>query len=278
MKAQQGYTLLELMIALTLGLLVSAAATQLLVTGGLTLNTQQNASDIQDNVVFGMELVNRQIRQANAGNSIVVNNIGLQNGLVFDKASVDGAINTIPLTAQDTNISRTADAKSDQIVIQYQALQGGMRDCEGNNIVSGSVVVERYFLRLDNLSNETPKPLALACAAATTATLNTFNTATGSILLGRAEDMRVLLGTTTAANLWQYYSINQYLALPTKPTIRTIKLGVLVRSNNEDNSTKTIKKSPNYYLLDQTVTVGGSDGFVRRVFTSTVSLRNSLGG
>jgi type IV pilus assembly protein PilW len=287
----QGFTLVELMVALVLGLLLTAAAVQLLVTGTLTFSNQRNASDVQDNATFGLGLINQQLRRTNAGNLADIADSGLGNGVVFKGTDVVATpAVTIPVTAQDTNLAATVDAKSDQLVIQYRTAQTGMRDCEGADIVSGDTVLERYFLRTDTTSSETPKPLALACAAFRTTNLTNVATATGSIILNRVEDMRVLIGTSIVTTdpmtnvktaQWRYDPITQYQKqILTSPDlkIRTIQIGVLLRSTDSDSATASIKRASSYKLLDQTATVQkNSDGYMRRVFTTTVSFRNSLG-
>jgi type IV pilus assembly protein PilW len=80
---------------------------------------------------------------------------------------------------------------------------------------------------------------------------------------------------------WRYDPINKYQQeIVTSPSlkIRTIQIGVLVRSTDSDPATASIKRSSSYKILDQTADVqANSDGYMRRVFTTTVSFRNSLG-
>ena len=52
--SQQGYTLIELMVALVLGLLISAAAIQLFITSQNTFSLQQGGADVQDSSIFGL--------------------------------------------------------------------------------------------------------------------------------------------------------------------------------------------------------------------------------
>jgi type IV pilus assembly protein PilW len=57
MKSQEGFTLVELMIALALGLIVVAAATLLFLTGLRSSSMQQGVSDLQDNANFGLNYI-----------------------------------------------------------------------------------------------------------------------------------------------------------------------------------------------------------------------------
>ena len=64
----KGFTLIELMIALVLGLLISAAAIELF-TGSLLSSRMQQANDeLQSSGIFGLDYIVRDIRLANYAN------------------------------------------------------------------------------------------------------------------------------------------------------------------------------------------------------------------
>ena len=65
---QQGFTLVELMVALVLGLLVTAAAIQLFITGQMSLNTQKGMADLQESGNFGLRYITNDLRKTNYGN------------------------------------------------------------------------------------------------------------------------------------------------------------------------------------------------------------------
>ncbi|WP_228274679.1 PilW family protein [Acinetobacter ursingii] len=60
-----GFTLLELMVALTLGLIISAAAIQIFITSQRDFSSQQGYMDLQNSSLFGMGTMVREIRLAN---------------------------------------------------------------------------------------------------------------------------------------------------------------------------------------------------------------------
>lgn len=65
MRQQNGYTLMELLIALTLGLVIIAAATMLFLTGVRSQAMQQGVADLQDNANFGLNYITQDLRLAN---------------------------------------------------------------------------------------------------------------------------------------------------------------------------------------------------------------------
>ena len=103
----------------------------------------------------------------------------------------------------------------------------------------------------------------------------------GQVVMQRVEHMHILLGTQTAAGAWQYYSVHDYMALTAtpKPQIKSIQISVLVRSLDNTNS-KVIDPTRSFTMLDQTVTptaTGSANRYVRRVYSTTIALRNGLG-
>ena len=58
LKYQQGFTLIELMISLVLGLLISAAIIQVFITSQRVDRVQNAGSEIQDSAVFGFNPLN----------------------------------------------------------------------------------------------------------------------------------------------------------------------------------------------------------------------------
>ncbi len=204
---------------------------------------------------------------------------------------------TAPVWAGQTKAASGA-TQSDQLTIQFVA-PAAMSDCEGNNVTAGTRIVERFFLRADTTDTTalvlacdagsiTPKVDAIAADPANSIAavlavppiLNNLGDA-GQVIMGRVEHLRFLLGTQTTANVWRYYSIHDYMALTTpKPQVRSIQIAVLVRSldNTRDAA---INSAQTFNMLDQSVQVATADTranrYVRRVYSTTVALRNGLG-
>ncbi|MEG2722712.1 MAG: prepilin-type N-terminal cleavage/methylation domain-containing protein, partial [Acinetobacter sp.] len=208
---QHGFTLVELMISIVLGLLVSAVALQLFLTSQRSATVQQGMMNLQDAALFGLETMVNSIRLANLNSSLpFVNDKVLYGGVVLsannisDNKKPDGSLN---FTIGDTLLTRGAirdsnlkDQKSDQLVIQYKVSTPNQFDCEGTGLTVSDYVVERYFLRADTNRNDPNQPLALACKAAryteaeakTKTTLNL--TGNGEIIIPRVDHFSVRLG------------------------------------------------------------------------------------
>ena len=183
-RLQQGFTLIELMISLILGLLVSAAALQILYTNSLSSNIQSAGSNIVDTNTFGLDYLTKQIRKANYGilssQSFFLNHRTPQGGIVLtapDKLKVFGSTVTVSNTTvtvpsnlrglsksdqliSDTLLTRSASSlsgsnvksgstvlSSDQLTIQYKVSSDNQVDCQSRNVMKDDYVIERYFVR-----------------------------------------------------------------------------------------------------------------------------------
>lgn len=195
---QTGFTLIELMVALVLGLLISAAALQVFYTSSMNNNRQIAGSQLQNNAVFGIDDLSKHLRRVNYGansnamSSFYLNHMTPQGGVVLtrplgtNKTTGTPPVTTttwaesnlyglrkgtdkLPATILSANKSGNSASNikgidnSDQLTIQYQAYQDGMFTCMGESIDKQDYVIERYFVRVDR----TTKQNSLACAALT---------------------------------------------------------------------------------------------------------------
>ena len=310
-RNQSGFTLIELMIAIILGLLITAAAIQLYITGQRGMAIQQSAANLQNSASFGFEYMLRDIRLANL-NAVkpVIDPTILHGGIVLSKANLS-SVNTFTITGgnadnnlmkqENIGLSNLQDEKSDQLVIQYRNTIGNSFDCEGNQINVNAYVVERYFLRADSQNNNDPNtPLVLACKATTYTKddelkLDGLN-GDGEIIIPRVDHMHILLGvasdtldaTTNPAKAGKdglldrfgYISIPNYLALTTKPQIVSIQIGVLVRSPDSVGKNDLADPNKTYQIFDVNKplkTDSKNNLYNRQVVTQTVALRNGFG-
>jgi type IV pilus assembly protein PilW len=246
---QRGFTLIELMVALALGLILVAAATQLFIGGLLSSRLQKANAEIQDSGIFGLEYIARDIRLLNYGNVInpILTDTTPWGGVVLtgSTATNNDSVNFVPNVGTNTYIAETllsrgvgdtvstvsnhwkglsniqnssnAAMQSDQLTIQFIA-PTNMTNCEGVNVLAGDLIVERYFLRLDT-NGSSQQDYALACDANTPSSVATAQPTTvsglgdaGQIILPRIDHFHVLFGAKDTAGNFAYYTIPQYRA------------------------------------------------------------------
>lgn len=311
---QAGFTLIELMISLVLGLIVSAAVIQVYLINVKTSSIQASGSELQDASVFGLQQLEKSIRLANLGNPTTrINGTTPNGGIVLTGLNIGVPNTPTPYpntgyltrragdTAVGTNgwtgISNT-NTNSDQLTIQYTNITGApMIDCEGATAAVNDIVIERYFVRLatSNTSTTAIKDLVLACDAGrvnNAGGIATFTPTTDSKNFGQAgqefivnvDQFKVLLGAqyTTGANAGQliYLPSSAYslITTPDKAAITAVKIGLIVHG-----STPIIGSSEQseFALLGQSPTDNklktdsSSKKKVRSTYETTTLLRNA---
>ena len=98
---QKGFTLIELMISLALGLIISAAAILLFLTGQKSLSMQQGTSDLQDNANFGLNYIAKDLRLMNLNSmQAIVNDQTVLGGVVLTSS-----VNAINIGAAGTPVN-----------------------------------------------------------------------------------------------------------------------------------------------------------------------------
>jgi type IV pilus assembly protein PilW len=263
-RHHHGFTMIELMVSLALGMLVAAAATQLLVTNAVSFTAQRGITDVQDNGRFAMDFISRDIRPAGLKPANTYDN--QYPPIVVDTSQMPGAsagvltMNAVPSTGLGA---------SDQLLVQRLTFVDTV-DCEGNVVEANRYVVSRYFLRADPATNADS---ALACDGGfhDESVLSNVGDA-GVVLLGGVENMQVLLGVGNAGYPERFYRPDEYalLALP-RPRVIAVRVGALVVSADR---TQQVAALPDLNVLDELVEDLPNDGRIRRVFVTSIALRN----
>ena len=315
--AQAGFTLVELMVALALGLLISAAAIQLFLGGLLTSRMQQANAELQNSGVFGLDYVARDLRLANYINTDFpeLNEQTPWGGVVLTARTAALSNANIPIPAAAPIISQgllshspgdtvstvanewqglsNVSLASDQLAIQFVA-PNAMVNCEGANVQAGDYVIQRYFVRRADAAATTGTDYGLACdantptptatpAVAEPTTITGFGGA-GELVMPRVDHFAVQLGVRNEAGNMAYYTINQYrtaaaarTAATTPPRIVSVKMAVLVRSTDNTRN-NDIDLTRSINILNQNVTLTDTTNrFARRVYSTAVTFRNGLG-
>ncbi|WP_333831479.1 PilW family protein [Acinetobacter schindleri] len=301
MKKQAGFTLIELMISIGLGLIIVASALMLFLSGQRNVAVQKSAADLQNDQNFGLNYIAKNIRQANLNSpSASLSSTSNLSGIVFsaanisDKVTLDTNFATKFVTAnfgasnmRIKNGTSYADAVNDQLVIQYRPSEIGGYDCSGQRIDRTDIyILERYFIRTDtNGGGADAERSALACASSryaaglTTATaLESTSTSglygSGEIIMKRVDLFRVRF----LVDGKRYMTVAQYNASTAKPRILAIQLGIIARAPDKSGE-RSISTAQEFTLLGQTFTqkTDFPNRYLRVPIMQTVALRNALG-
>jgi type IV pilus assembly protein PilW len=243
-----GFTMIEMLIAMTLGLLLVVVIGQVFVTSKESYRTTEDLSRLQENARFAVAQLTRAIRMTSFTTDPLAD-----RAVVFPVGALTGVDGTgiVP----------------DQITVRYQgsgaaAADGSILDCQGNAIKADDLAVVRFYLAAGvNGAN------ALFCD----------NTGTTGIVPAQielapdVENMQILYGEDTDAD----GTANRYVERTTVGTLDyekvvSVRLMLLVRSANE----VAASVNSNTYDLLGTVFDPVDDRRLRRVYTATITLRN----
>lgn len=274
MRQLKGFTLVELMVSMALGLLISLAATQLLVSNQVVFNVQRGTGDVQAGGRFAIDMLVRDLRASGMSGGVDV----AVSGLVLSLSDLGGTgTNITNANLLTRNSAETAGiSASDQVLVQFFT-DIATEDCEGNAVAKERYVIARYFIRTDADNSS----MALACdGASRVGSVTTGLGDDGAVIVSDVDSFQVLLGLDDGKNgvatAVRYVNAATYQALATKPAVVAVRLGILVHS--QESVGATMAPTSAVRVLDDaaiaTTNPALADGRMRRLFISTVALRN----
>lgn len=295
----RGFSIIELMVALTIGLIIVAAMLQNLTVASGSNRTNARVAEFQGNGRFATDFLRREIQHSGfAGVSwtqltqigaTATTDYGCGVGFASNIAQpIWGANDTNPLDAGncipaanyargDILVLRRADLDSipptttlasNLLYFRSEYLQGSVFLGPTRPVGLQSPVAD-YLLRTDvyyvspwtNSAAENPKIPALYRM-----TLGPGPLMTPQLVASNIENMQVQYGVSTAAGT-RYYEAS---AVPASlwPNVVSVRLWLLARSTDVEPG---YGNTSTYTLGDQTITA--SDGYQRQVFPLVVQIR-----
>ena len=272
---QAGLSLIELMIAIVLGLLLVAGATQIFLSNIQAFRLQDNISSAQESGRLGLEILLADLRRAGMDYSMDPNQPGKH------LIAISGADGTAKAGSAPGLL-----ADSDEVTITYKVPSdiGSMSDCEGQVVLAGDVIRNRYFVKKDT----NPEIAALFCEG---------NAAGGGTALIRGvENFQLQYGVVTPAAVSAaltesksngFASAEQYVlgtgGTGSEMRIASIRVGLLLRSEVGIQGLQA--PAADIAVLDDTISkddlaavkINGQFP-VHRFFTGMAALRNDAYG
>ena len=120
---KKGFTLIELMIAIVLGLLISAAALTVYLTAQRSLSLQNAMGELQQNGIFGLNQITYDLRHVNlnTASAQIINPRVVGSGIIFNHRNLPSSLSGISsdfFTSFELAEGATTD-NSDQLTVQY---------------------------------------------------------------------------------------------------------------------------------------------------------------
>lgn len=267
-KKQKGLTLVELLIALALGLVVVLVVGQIYLSGRQSYRTQTGFGGMQENGRFALFFLQRDIRMAGFPRDIGPG--GALSGSLsgFNTArTTDGGTGGSDQIEVQYNSFGTVPASLDSVPAGLQAqvtdnntFANSARDCLGNP--AGATVINRYWVENGNLmcqgnGGADPQPI-----------------------ISGVESMQILYGVDTDADLAPnvYRRADQVTAVDW-PAVVAVRVGLLLNSQEQvyespDTTWYAVLDAAPVQATDDTATPLDERRFARRVFVTTIMIRN----
>ncbi len=261
---QRGFNLIELMIAILIGIFVSLMVVQYLVTSSRVFQRQGADSNLEQNASFAISYLSQFVRQAGTRD-----NFGTVVPFFLDDC--DDGLN--PCTSDGTGTASATDpATSDTIAVQMHPANG--LDCTGQAFPAGDQLVNVFYIAA---STEDPNINSLYCRG--------FNASSGArisdgvALIDGIDQMQILYGVADAnERIYSYFDAARIppvngSAAQGWDRVRAVKIAILV-SDGFDTQTENLD-TRSYQLLDGPA-LGITDRTNRRVFSTSIAMNSKL--
>ena len=275
---QSGFSLIELMIAMVLGLLLMVVISQLFLTSKRNFSATDDSARVQENIRFASQLLTRHLRLAGYRGKATDPTIGTANiPGVFPPA-----FTPLPPVANTSTSglfgTDGGGAVSDSIKIRFQGSGAGTSGARVNAATTfmtaddagaDGLVVDCRGYKVDaNLISFNQYSIATGANGSNALFCN------GSEIVSDVDNMQILYGEETDVSLSDInYGPNYYVAagsVANMDNVTSVKIALLFRS---PNATSDVTISKTYNLLGTTIASFG-DNRSRRAVNITVGLRN----
>lgn len=248
-RQHSGFTLVELMIALTLGLIVVGAGIFIFLSSQRSFSAQEGLSEIQESARNGIRMMTVTLRTAGYRND-PVNQIDPSSLFISPRLAIQGGESGPPpsyLGVTSTNMKSNTDSVT---VAAIGNGDSGVRTCLGDAIPEGTVGVSAFYLTPANSSGIS----SLQCATEQGGATRKEPLITG------VTDMQILYGLDSDGNLVS----DKY---------------VTATDVSDWNTVVAIQVNLTLVSSQKVVAATGSQqsgGRIQRKFATTVAIRNRL--
>jgi len=299
---QQGMTLIEIMIAMLLGLFLIAGVMQIYIGSKQSSRMLDNLSRMQENGRFAMDFIRRDIREADYwgclenGLADVTNNTKALYGITNGLNGVEGASGAtdslvtaggkgISIAVQSqasatANITITAAATGNELQVGEAALitdcGGGVGDIFTVAGVAGGTVVSQDITGGQDISKAYGAGASIHHLVASIyfiqagALQRTINGTTTELVEG-IEDMQILYGEDTDNDFTPNYYVSAGNVVDMDKVV-SVRVNLLAVSADNNLTTAPV----DYEFSGNTITPAAGDRKLRREFSSTIAVRNRL--
>jgi len=258
---QAGLSLIELMIALTLGLILTLGVIEIFLSSKRSYTVVTAQSETQENGRVVKHFLGRGLRHAGFWSDPTVPRFFPAQG-VFQADQIFSATNN------DSTDASVVDG-TDTVTVRFNgAADQLLRGCTGMAPDASQVIVDRYYLR--PAGGNTNVPSLMCQSQLLDFDGNVVSTDTQQLILG-IEDFQVELGIGSADRIVRYVAPD---AVTDWLDVRSVRYALIATSNND---TAGQANNTTYNLVTGESYTAPGDNRIRQVHRETVFLRNFRG-
>ena len=287
--AAQGFSLVELLVSVAIGLLVLAAVTSLLVSQKNTYRTQDDSSRVQENGRLLMQVLTHDFR--------IVSHPSFASGV---PAATFAGITTLPTTGTFSGsppalsaLNDTGLNNSDEFSLSFYGedkstpgqSDNSIMDCQGNVAKSADLVTERFYVALDNVGAGASNEPSLFCEVIA----GPMGPLPGKVVITGVESMQALYQEDLSGNMSKFRFVSANV-VGSMDQVKAALISVVLRGPGGGNSQgqTVFNHFGTQYAPGNTAPSGDSgsvftvptassnDGKLRKQYTFLVGIRNRL--
>lgn len=288
----RGFSMVELMISIAIGIVVVGAVLVSYVASGQTNRRQAAYAEMNENAQLAMSMMQRDLLLAGYAKAVGTDTVTIPGSTIFNRTysgnavfGCDGGFTT-PNNSGGMTSAGCATGTTPAIEISYEAdLDNSVptstnlpSDCLGNSLNAQTVTVgantttfyvtrNRYYLAIGTTGRS-----ELHCAS------NRTPAVTGQPLVDNVENMKFWYGESAAAGSRQIVRYVSAAAGNTIawPNVISVRICLLMRSAEQVLTVEDTNAGNAGYLDCNSQAQTSADRYVRRAYFSTTTLRNKM--
>ena len=261
LKNQRGLSLVELMIALLLGLVLILGVSQITISSKQTYTVVNSQSQTQENARVVKHFLGRGLRHAGYWDDATTPMLFPATG-GFEENQILMASNN------DSTDAAVLDG-TDSITIRFNGSSDSqLRSCIGTVPSENQIIVDRYYVAP---AGGTAPVARLMCSSQLQDLSGTVISTTVQPLIVGIENLQIEFGIAGSGGITEYVGAG---SVSDWSEIRSVRYALLATSNQDatgDENTRT------YQLLDGETHAASGDSRMRQVQRDTIFLRNYRG-
>jgi len=253
--SMQGFSLVEIMIAMTLGVMLLGGTITIFASSKDGYRLQENVAGLQENARFAIHAMRRDIEMAGFPRILDI------SPFIVTGDTPGGSIQVTSNGGTNLSDTITVQFQSNNPVPANPMIAPTNKDCLGAEIDDGNPIINQYFisnneLRCRGIGNETPQTLV-------------ENVDNLQALYGIDSDDDGIANLYVTATEVEDGAISA--GTPDWPQVVSLRLALLVASESNTSS----PQNQSFTLLDAPA-INKNDGRMYRVFSTTIPLRNRI--